>query len=77
MEYKFDEESVNALMEWADNVQLPKELRLSDSEKIMDVKQYIQANLNDIKEHYPDGFYNPSIIRLYRLKEKLEGEGKE
>lgn len=77
MEYKFDEESVNALMKWADNAQLPSELRLSESEKIVDTKQYILANLNDIKEHYPDAFYNPSIIRLYRLKEKMEGEGQE
>lgn len=75
MEYKYDEESVNALMKWAENAQLPKELQLGEAEKIVDVRQYARANLNDIKAHYPDEFYNASIQRLYRLKEKLEGEG--
>lgn len=74
MEYKYDEESVNAVMEWAANAQLPNDLQLSESEKITNVKQYVQANISDIKAHYPDAFYNPSIVRLYRLKEKLEGE---
>lgn len=32
MEYKYDEESVNALMKWAENTQLPKELQLSEAE---------------------------------------------
>lgn len=31
------------------------------------------VNINDIKQHYPDAFYNPAIIRLYRLKEFVEG----
>ena len=31
------------------------------------------VNINDIKQHYPDAFYNPAIIRLYRLKEYVEG----
>lgn len=75
MEYKYDEESVNALIKWADNAQLPNELRLSNAENIVNLRQYIQANLNDIKAHYPDDFYNPAIQRLYRIKEKLEGEG--
>lgn len=75
MEYNYDEESVNALKEWVDNTQWPNELRLSESEMITDVKQYVLANLNDIKAHYPDAFYNPSILRLYRLKEKMEEEG--
>jgi hypothetical protein len=74
MEYKYDEESVNALMKWAENAQLPKELQLSEAEKIVNLRQYIVANINDIKAHYPDEFYNPAITRLYRLKEKLEGE---
>lgn len=74
MEYKYDEESVNALMKWAENAQLPKELQLSEAEKIVNLRQYVVANINDIKAHYPDEFYNPAITRLYRLKEKLEGE---
>lgn len=77
MDYNYDEESVNALMEWAAKVQLPKELQLSESEKIVDAKQYVLANVSDIKAHYPDPFYNPSILRLYRLKEKLEEEARE
>ena len=72
MEYKYDEESVNALMRWAENAQLPKEVQLSEAEKIMDTKQYVQANLSDIRAHYPDEFYNPAIQRLYRLKSKVE-----
>ena len=74
MEYKYDEESVNALMKWAENAQLPKDLQLSEAEKIVNLRQYVVANINDIKAHYPDEFYNPAITRLYRLKEKLEGE---
>ena len=54
MEYKYDEESVNALMKWAENAQLPKELQLSEAEKIVNLRQYVVANINDIKAHYPD-----------------------
>ena len=74
MEYKYDEESVNALMKWAENAQLPKELQLSEAENIVNLRQYVVAN---IKAHYPDEFYNPAITRLYRLKEKMEGEGQD
>ena len=74
MEYKYDEESVNALLKWSENVQLPNELQLSEAENIVNLKQYVVANINDIKAHYPDEFYNPAITRMYRLKEKLEGE---
>jgi hypothetical protein len=77
MEYKYDEESVNALMKWAENAQLPKELQLSEAENIVNLRQYVVANINDIKAHYPDEFYNPAITRLYRLKEKMEGEGQD
>ena len=31
------------------------------------------VNINDIKQHYRDAFYNPAIIRLLRLKEFVEG----
>ncbi len=70
-EYKYDEESVNALIEWAKAETFPKEVKLSEAEIIFDVKRYVQANLNDIAAHYPDAFYNPAISRLYILKEKL------
>ena len=72
-EYKYDEESVNALMEWAKATTFPQQIILSDSENIVNVKRYVFANLSDINAHYPDGFYNPAITRLYRLKEKMEG----
>ena len=37
---------------------------LSESEHIYDTSLYVRANINDIKQHYPDAFYNPAIIRL-------------
>lgn len=73
MEYNYDEESVNALINWAETAQLPQEVTLSEAEHITDAKIYIRANINDIKQHYPDAFYNPAIDRLYRLKEFVEG----
>lgn len=71
-EYKYDEESINALVEWAKTTTFPQQIVLSDSENIVNVKRYVHANLSDIKVHYPDDFYNPAITRLYRLKERLE-----
>ena len=62
MEYKFDEQSVKELMEWAQTAQLPQELELSKAERIFDVKLCIES----------DSFYNPAITRLYRIREKLE-----
>lgn len=73
MEYNHDEESVNALINWAETAQLPQEVTLSEAEHITDAKIYVRANINDIKQHYPDAFYNPAIDRLYRLKEFMEG----
>ena len=73
MAYNYDEESVNALMKWAENAQLPKEVTLSEAEHIFDTSMYVNANICDIKQHYPDAFYNPAIDRLYRLKEFVEG----
>lgn len=73
-EYKYDEESVKALVEWAKSCSFPKEAKLSGAEDITDVKRYVQANLSDIQHHYPDDFYHPAITRLYRLKEFLEEE---
>lgn len=73
MAYNYDEESVNALMKWAENALLPKEVTLSEAEHIFDTSMYVNANICDIKQHYPDAFYNPAIDRLYRLKEVIEG----
>ena len=70
--YAYDEDSVKAIMNWAETAQLPKEVILSESEHIYDTSLYIRANINDIKQNYPDVFYNPAIDRLYRLKEFVE-----
>ena len=81
MEYNYDEESVNALINRAETAQLPqevtltqlpKEVMLSEAEHIFDTSLYVNANICDIKQHYPDAFYNPAIDRLYRLKEFVE-----
>lgn len=72
--YNYDEESVKAIIKWAETAQLPKEVILSEAERITDPKIYVQTNIHDIKEHYPDPFFNPAIDRLYRLKEFVEGE---
>ena len=72
MAYIYDEDSVKALIQWSESAQFPKEVTLSEAEHIMDAKIYVRANINDIKQHYPDEFYNPAIIRLYRLKEFIE-----
>ena len=71
--YNYDEESVKAIIKWAETAQLPKEVILSEAERITDPKIYVQTNIHDIKEHYPDPFFNPAIDRLYRLKEFVEG----
>lgn len=70
-EYKFDEDSVKALIAWAKSTSFPQSVTLSDAENIVDVKRFVQANLSDIDAHYPDDFYNPAITRLYRLKEYI------
>lgn len=70
--FSYDEQSVREIIEWAQNTKLPKEVKLSDAEHICAPAMYVSANINDIKAHYPDPFYNPAIDRLYRLKEKVE-----
>lgn len=72
MEYNYEEESVNALINRAETAQLPQEVTLSEAEHIFDTSLYVNANICDIKQHYPDAFYNPAIDRLYRLKEFVE-----
>ncbi len=54
MEYKFDEQSVKELMEWAQTAQLPQELELSKAERIFDVKLCIESDLSCIRAHYPE-----------------------
>ena len=73
-EYKYDEESVNALIEWTKTASFPEQVMLSEAENIFDVKRYVQANLSDIAAQYPDEFYTPAITRLYQLKDKMEGK---
>ena len=77
MAYNYDEESVKALITWSETAQLPQEVTLSAAEHITDTCIYVRANINDIKQHYPDAFYNPAIDRLYRLKELVEGMAEE
>lgn len=72
MAYNYDEESVQTIIRWAETTQLPKEITLSEAEHIINTAMYVRANINDIKQHYPDAFYNPAIDRLYRLKEFVE-----
>ena len=52
-EYKFDEDSVKALINWAKSTSFPQSVTLSDAENIVDVKRFVQANLSDIDAHYP------------------------
>ncbi len=70
--YNYDEESVKAIIDWAQTAQLPKEVMLSEAEHIFDTSLYVNANICDTKQHYPDTLYNPAIDRLYRLKEFIE-----
>ena len=43
--YSYDEASVQAIVEWARTVQLPKEAALSESEHITDTSLYVHANI--------------------------------
>jgi hypothetical protein len=74
--YAYDEDNVKAILHWALTAQLPTQIELSESENILDVQKYIQANIHDINQHFPDPFYNPAIDRLYRLKEFVENNNK-
>ena len=48
-EYKYDEESVNALVKWAETATFPEQVMLSDAENIFDVKN----SLSNIGETQP------------------------
>ena len=39
-EYKFDEDSVKALIDWAKSTSFPQSVTLSDAENIVDVKRF-------------------------------------
>ena len=43
--YSYDEESVKAIIEWAQTTQLPKEVMLSEAEHIFDTSMYVNANI--------------------------------
>lgn len=72
-----DKTNVDALLEWARNYSFPHELKLSDCEFIFDVPRFVQSNVNEIAIHYPDPFFEPCIVRLYRLKEVIENNSKD
>lgn len=71
-QYDYSKEAVYSLLEWAKNAKLPKEVKLSKAEHIIDSEKFIRANIYDIEAHFPDSFYNPAIDRLYRLKQEIE-----
>lgn len=54
--YAYDEDGVKAIVHWALTAQLPTQIELSESENILDVQKYIQANIHDINQHFPDPF---------------------
>ena len=72
MDYKYDEESVQTLVQWAQKVQLPEKIDFSKFEEISDISQYVRANINDIQSLYPNVYCYGAITRLYLLKELLE-----
>ena len=43
--YAYDEESVKAIIEWAQTAQLPKEVTLSESEHIIDTSMYVRSTI--------------------------------
>ena len=49
-EYKYDEESVNALVKWAETATFPEQVMLSDAENIFDVKRYAITRLYRLKD---------------------------
>lgn len=70
--YRFDEESVRNIVRWALTAQLPKDICI-DSEHIADVREYVRTSIREINLYYPNPLYNSAIIRLYRLKDFVEG----
>lgn len=70
-EYKYDRESVDALIAWAKSASFPKEVRLSEVENIKNVPRFVKADLVDIKKRYRAGCFHPAVERLYRLKALL------
>ena len=74
MEYKFDEQSVKELMEWAQTAQLPQELELSKAERIFDVKLCIESDFivyqGPLSRCFLQSGYNSSLSIREKLEEK-------
>lgn len=68
----FDKETVDSLVEWAKSTTFPKQIELSETEKIINSSAFVQSCLVDIRRHYPNPIYAPSVERLYRLREYME-----
>ncbi len=47
-------------------------IRLSESEDIFDLELFIDSHLRSIKKNYANPTFAADVIRLRRLKEKLE-----
>ena len=78
MEYKFDEQSVKELMEWAQTAQLPQELELSKAERIFDVKLCIESDLSCIRplsRCFLQSGYNSSLSYQGRAWRRNEVRG--
>ena len=63
MAYNYDEESVNALMKWAENALLPKEVTLSEAEHIL-IPPCMLMRISAILS---------SIIRMHSITRLLTG----
>lgn len=70
--YDYSEQAVTDLTQWFNDKTLPEKAALDVATQIYDVRRFIDANVSDIKDHYPDPFFNPAIDRLYKLKEIME-----
>lgn len=70
--YDYSDEAVKALIDWFKDKTLPSEVFLDSATQIYDVQKFVEANVYDIRDHYPDPFFNPSITRLYQLKALME-----
>ena len=71
----FTEESINALITWAESAQMPESpFQLSKSEYVENPKTFISTDLNFIKKNYRERLQltKPAILRMNRLKAYLE-----
>lgn len=70
--YDYSEQAIADLIEWFKDKTLPQEVYLDKATHVYDVRRFIDANVSDIQDHYPDPFFNASIDRLYKLKSIME-----